>query len=82
MSDKPKNLSQAIEELERFQELIKDLSPQIEEIRSKVEEKAQKTKINLEEKVKENPWAALGIVGLIFFIFGFLFGFRGSRERD
>jgi ElaB/YqjD/DUF883 family membrane-anchored ribosome-binding protein len=69
MSGRPKNFSQAIDELE---ETLSTLKPQIDEIGAK----AKKT---VEEKVEENPWMAIGLVGLVLFLLGFLLG---SKRRD
>ena len=87
MNSKPKNFPEALEELDslstskaqelkaklqselaKLEERIAELKPQLDEAKNKVE-----------EKVKENPWATIGIVGLIFFVLGVVFG---SRSRD
>lgn len=84
MSDKPKNLSQAIEELEKHTDLEEKLSKikaQLEEIRGKVGDEVNKAKDTVESQVKANPWAAIGIVGLVFFLIGLVFGSKG-RSRD
>lgn len=84
MGDKPKNLSQAIEELEKhtdLEEKLNKIKAQLEEMRNKVGDEVKKTKDTVENQVKANPWAALGVVGLVFFLIGFLFGFKG-RGRD
>lgn len=97
MNSKPKNFSQALEELEdlsngtaqdlktklqselhRLESKIADLKPQLEEIKNRVQDEAKKAKGKVEDQVKENPWATIGIVGLIFFVLGFLF----SRRND
>ncbi len=90
MSFKAKNLSQAIEELERISENASDfLKPHLEDlkghvgdIKGQVEDGAKKAKHKVEEKVQKNPWAAIGIVGLIFFVLGFLFATRRSGRSD
>jgi ElaB/YqjD/DUF883 family membrane-anchored ribosome-binding protein len=94
MTVKPKNLADAIEDLEKgngdfqsrlkaeyhkLEETLADLRPHIEDLSGKVGEEARKAKRKVEAKVEENPWAAIGIVGLIFFILGFLFA---SKRRD
>lgn len=83
MSDKPKSISQALENLElnELKEALKELKPQIEEMREKVSDEVKKTKGTVENQVKENPWAAIGIAGLVFFLIGFLMGSKG-RSRD
>lgn len=100
MPSKPKNFSQAIDELEdetphtngngdfrariqselnNLEETLAKLRPHIEDLSSKVGSEAKKAKEKVDEQVKENPWAAIGIAGLIFFILGFLFA---SRRND
>ena len=98
MNSKPKNISDALDELENFstskaqdlknklqselhklEDRINELKPQLDEIKSKVHDEASKAKSKVEEQVKENPWATIGIVGLIFFVLGVLFG---SRRGD
>lgn len=98
MDGKPKNLSQAIDELERaasgktgefrdriekeihrLEETLKNLKPQIDEIQDRVSEEAKKAKGRVEEEFQKNPWTAVGIVGLIFFVLGFLLANRGGR---
>lgn len=98
MNSKPKNISDALDELENFstskaqdlksklqselhklEDRINDLKPHLDEIKSKVQDEATKAKSKVEEQVKENPWAAIGVVGLIFFVLGVLFG---SRRGD
>lgn len=100
MSSKPKNFSQALEELEsltqsagadlkqKIQDELHDLEdkihklrPQLDELKSRARDEAYKAKDKVETQVKENPWTAIGIVGLIFFVLGCLFA--GSvRRRD
>jgi len=98
MSGKPKNFSQAIEDLEnehangngdfqarlksefhKIEEHLASLRPQLDELTDKVGAEAKKTKRKVEQKVEENPWAALGLVGLIFFVLGFLLA---GKRRD
>lgn len=92
MSGKPKNFSQAIEDLEShanskvsdLRDRLKSELHHIEETLNNlnVGEEAKKAKDKVEEQVQKNPMAAIGIVGLIFFILGFLFAYKGSRKSD
>jgi ElaB/YqjD/DUF883 family membrane-anchored ribosome-binding protein len=76
------NLKHKLEaELHSLEEKIQTLKPQLEDIKSRVKDEAGKAKEKVEEQVKENPWAAVGIVGLIFFVLGFLLAGR-SRRND
>ncbi|MGZ3723571.1 MAG: DUF883 family protein [Bdellovibrionales bacterium] len=99
MNSKPKNFSQALDELEnmthaagsdikrKLQEELHDLEqkihklrPQLDELKDRAKDEAYKAKDKVETQVKENPWAAIGIVGLIFFVLGVIFA--GSRRND
>jgi ElaB/YqjD/DUF883 family membrane-anchored ribosome-binding protein len=70
------------QELRRIETLLKNVKPQLDEVTNRVSDEAKKAKVRVEDQVVKNPWAALGIVGLVFFVLGFLFGFTGSRSRD
>jgi ElaB/YqjD/DUF883 family membrane-anchored ribosome-binding protein len=62
------------QDFQEIKEAIEELKPHFEKIKTDVEEEAKKTKSEIEEKVKQNPWLALGIVGLIAFFIGWLMG--------
>lgn len=89
----PKNFSEALDDLEQraqsaagdyktrlmnelknLEEGLKNLSPHLEEAK-----KAQKA---VEEKVQENPWAAVGIAALVAFFIGWLIGTRRPGRHD
>lgn len=101
MGGKPKNFSQAIDELEnggddtngnggfrahlqselhKLEETLNKIKPHIEDLADKAGSEAKKAKTMAEQQVQKNPWAAVGIVGLIFFVLGFLFAHKGSRR--
>lgn len=88
MGNKPKNLTEAIDQLGRFagqastgvEDAVEKLKPQLEELQRLAREEGGKAKSKIEAQVNQNPWAALGIVGLIFFIIGFLFASSGRRN--
>jgi ElaB/YqjD/DUF883 family membrane-anchored ribosome-binding protein len=65
-------------ELDKLEARIRELKPQLDEIKDKVHDEAFKAKTQVEDKLKENPWAAIGLVGLVFFVLGCLFGSRRS----
>jgi ElaB/YqjD/DUF883 family membrane-anchored ribosome-binding protein len=67
-------------ELHDLEEKIRELKPQLDDLKDKVHDEAIKAKDKVETQVKENPWAAIGIVGLIFFVLGFLFAGRGRSD--
>ncbi len=69
-------------ELKDLESKISELKPQLEELKSKVQDGATKAKDKVENRVKENPWASIGIVGLIFFVLGFLLAGTTSRKND
>lgn len=98
MTGKPKNFSQAIDELEdhgdngggfksrlqsqyrELEETLEKIKPHIEDLTEKAGAEARKAKDKVEDQVQKNPWAAIGIVGLIFFVLGFLFAQKGRRD--
>ena len=99
MNSKPKNFSQALDDLENIthsagsdlksklqaemrelEEKIRKLKPQLDEIKERMGDEVKKAKDKVETQVKENPWAAVGIVGLIFFVLGFLLAGRGRND--
>jgi ElaB/YqjD/DUF883 family membrane-anchored ribosome-binding protein len=53
---------------------LEDIRPHLESLKGSVGTEALKTKNQVEEKIKDNPWATLGAIGLVAFIIGFLFG--------
>jgi ElaB/YqjD/DUF883 family membrane-anchored ribosome-binding protein len=67
-------------ELHDLEEKIRKLKPQLDDLKDKVHDEAIKAKDKMETQVKENPWAAIGIVGLIFFVLGCIFA--GRRRSD
>ncbi len=58
---------------------LDDLKPYLDDLRTNVETEVKKTKNQVEDKVKENPWVVLGLVGLIAFVVGWIFG---QRKQD
>lgn len=66
-------------ELHRIEETLNKLKPHIEDIKTKVGNGLGDAKDRVEKEVQKNPWAAIGIVALVFFILGFLFS---HRSRD
>lgn len=57
---------------------LESMKPYFEDVRQKVEHEAKEAKNKVENKVKENPWVAIGIVGLVAFIVGI---FLGRRDK-
>ena len=101
MSTKPKNFTQALDELEQYtslkaqdlksklsdelqglEEKLESLKPRFEELKNRAGQEARRAKGKVEEQVKDNPWAAIGIVGLIFLVLGFLLKGSSSRRND
>ena len=71
------------EKLAAFQELLAELKPHLEEFKESAQEKVQrgydqvkKTSKDIDEAVHERPWVAVGIVGLLALVLGFLLGNR------
>ena len=64
------------QELRRLEDTLKNMKPHFDDITEKVGVEAKKARDTVEDQVVKNPWAALGMVGLIFFVLGFLLGGR------
>lgn len=69
------------EDVEKIKNSLKEISPYLHDLKDKVEAQAEKAKNEVETKVKDHPWAALGIVGMIAFFIGWLIG-HNNRHRD
>lgn len=67
------------QELHRIEDTIEKLKPHIDELKSKVNDGFHETKDKVEKEIEKNPWAAIGIVALVFFVIGFLLS---GRRRD
>jgi ElaB/YqjD/DUF883 family membrane-anchored ribosome-binding protein len=93
------NLSDAIDELERFassktsdiksvledemhdlKKKLEDLKPIFEKFKETVSDEAVHAKRKVEEKVKEHPYAAIGILAFIALLVGFVLA--SSRKSD
>ena len=61
-------------ELADFKKTLNDLKPQLEKLKETVSNEASEAKKKAEEKVKENPLMALGIVALVALIIGWILG--------
>lgn len=59
---------------------LDDLKPYLDDLRANVETEVKKTKNQVEDKVKENPWLAIGIVGLVAFVIGWIFSQNKKGE--
>ena len=76
----PQDLRAHLEaEIARLEETLKGLKPHLEGLSAKVSEEARKHKDQLEGQVRSNLWTSLGVVGLICFVIGYLFGSGRNR---
>lgn len=69
-------------ELSRLEDTFKGIKPQLGKISEEVAKETKRAKGRVEKKIHENPWAAVGIVGLVFFVLGLLLGLKSSRRSD
>ena len=67
-------------ELNNLEETLNKIKPHVEDFTRNASREASKAKASVENQVHKNPWAAIGIVGLIFFVLGFLFSHKSRRE--
>ncbi len=61
-------------EYEDLKQVLENIKPYLEDLKSKVETEAKAAKNQVETKVKENPWTALGIMAVFSFFIGWLIG--------
>lgn len=76
---KAKDLHEAFgKEFSEIKEAFENLKPWLEEMKEAAEDEVSQVKKDVEKNVKEHPWMALGIAGLIGIFLGWLIG-RGSK---
>lgn len=63
-----------------FKKALDTLKPHLNNLQDSVQSEVLKKKDEAENKVKENPWIALGVVGFFAFIIGLFLG--SSRKKD
>ena len=61
-------------DFEDVKKALENLKPYLENLKEKVESETKKTKNEVEVKIKENPWLALGIIGVIGIFIGWILG--------
>ena len=59
---------------ESLKAALEGVKPYFEDIKEKAEKEAIAAKNQVEKSVKENPWLAIGIVGLVAFVIGLFIG--------
>jgi ElaB protein len=70
-----KSIKEGLEkDLDSVMKAIEGIKPHLDEIKGKLGDEAREAKRKTEDVIKENPWYALGIVGLIAFFVGWLLG--------
>lgn len=73
------NFKRPEKEHDEVRKTLDELKPYLDHLRENVGNELKMRKNQVEQKVKESPWMALGVVGLLALIVGLLFG---SRRRD
>lgn len=59
---------------EQIKSALEDMQPYFDELKSKVESEAKATKSQVEAKVKESPWLAIGVISIVAFFLGLFLG--------
>lgn len=78
--EKAQDFKQVLEkDYKEVRKALDELKPYLDELRQNVSDEFKARKNQVEGKVKESPWLALGVVGLFALIIGLLFG---NRRRD
>lgn len=57
-----------------IQKSLDSLRPLMDDLKNKAESEAKSVKSKVEEKAKENIWGVIGVVGLLAFVLGWIFG--------
>lgn len=74
-SSKAKEFNETFgKDFDEIKKAFENLKPHITNIKEELQQEAQKTKKEVEEKLMENPWMTIGIVGLLAFFIGWLIG--------
>lgn len=72
---KSKDLKEHLEnDIADIKQALEGIKPFLNEFTEKIETEAKNGKHQVEQRVKESPWIALGVVGLVAFILGWIFG--------
>ena len=75
---KAKDLKDVLEkDFEQILGALNDLKPFLSDLGETAKQEARERTGKLETKVKESPWIALGVIGFVAFVLGWLIG----RER-
>lgn len=78
-ANKTSDLKEAFgENFEEVKKAFENLKPTMDTLQEKLSSETKKTKNEVEDKLKENPWLVLGIVAFVAFIIGFFI----TRKRD
>lgn len=59
---------------EDVKKAFENLKPYVENLKEKVEAGTEQAKTDVEDKVKENPWLALGLVAFVGLVIGWILG--------
>jgi ElaB/YqjD/DUF883 family membrane-anchored ribosome-binding protein len=62
------------DEIDAVKKALAEIKPQFENIKNNVQSEAKEYAQDIDKQVRENPWWAIGIVGVILFLIGFLLG--------
>jgi ElaB/YqjD/DUF883 family membrane-anchored ribosome-binding protein len=73
VNDFKENLGKEYQELKAA---LENLKPYLNDLKNNIENGAKETKGKVENQVKDHPWYAIGIIGLLGFIIGWLLGSR------
>lgn len=74
-NEKADHLKQHIEnDYEQIKSALESVRPYFDDIKEKAEQEAKEVKSQVEAKVKDNPWMAIGIVGIVAFFIGLFLG--------
>ena len=74
-NEKAEHLKEHIEkDYDQIKTALETMRPYFEDVKNKAEKETLAAKNQIESKVKDSPWMALGIVGLVAFFIGIFIG--------
>lgn len=69
------SVSQAVlSEFEKVKTLVKEWAPKANQIKDDIEEHWNDKKEVVEKEIKDHPWVAVGVVGVVFLLIGWILG--------
>lgn len=59
---------------DEIKKALESLKPYLDDLRVEVEKEVKTQQKQVEEKMQQNPWVTIGLVGVFAFVLGWIFG--------